>query len=188
MDIQIKPLSPERTEDFISFFESVAFCDHPYWSACYCYSFHFTGPAEQWTKENNLAAVRKLIGEGRMKGYLAYRDRKAVGWCNANNRLGYQRLVSQYDLEGPAHEKTCSIVCFVIHQETRRSGIAHQILQKIIADYEALGYGMIEAYPAKGDQTDEGNYKGPLALYMNSGFEIVKELDSSFLVRKSLQT
>ena len=187
MEILIRPLSPELTEDFISFFDSVEFCDHPDWSACYCYSYHFTGPAEQWNKENNLAAARRLIGEGRMKGYLAYRDGKPVGWCNTNNRMNYQRLMSLYDLEDPAHEKICSIVCFVIHQDARRSGIAHKILQQIITDYTALGYEFLEAYPVKGDSSDETNYHGPMALYVKQGFETVREMDSYLLVRKSLR-
>ena len=52
MEIDIKPLSPELLEDFFSFFESVEFCEHPHWNICYCYSFHFTGPSELWTREN----------------------------------------------------------------------------------------------------------------------------------------
>ncbi len=187
MEILIRPLTPERSEDFIAFFDGVDFCDHPDWSSCYCYSFHFTGPSEKWNKENNRSAVRRLIAEGRMKGYLAYMDGKAVGWCNANKRQNFQRLVSLYDLADPGHEKICSLVCFVIHQSVRRMGIAAKILEQIIIDYAALGYEFLEAYPLKGEASDESNYHGPMALYAKQGFEIVRDMDAYTLVRKSLQ-
>lgn len=186
LDIRIKSLSPELLEDFFTFFEGVEFPEHPHWSACYCYSFHFTGPNENWCMEGNRAAVEKLVGEERMKGYLAYHEGKPVGWCNSNNRLNYQRLVKFYDLVEPDHLKICSIVCFLIHPDYRLRGITHQILGRVIKDYSALEYETIEAYPGKGKLSAEDQYKGPLELYLKNGFEKVREYENYTLVRRSL--
>lgn len=188
MELDIRPLTGENLDDFLSFFESVEFRDHPGWSDCYCYSFHFTGTPEQWTRESNRSSVCKLVRANRMKGYLAYHRSTPVGWCNVNNRLRYQRLVSLYDLIEPDSTSTCSIVCFLIHQKYRRSGIAGQLLQRIIEDYTALGYGCIEAYPSKGEFSCEAHYKGPLDLYLRNGFEPVAEFSDHLQVRKYLDT
>ena len=59
--IERRALGPPLLQDYLDFFEGVEFRDHPDWSACYCHSFHFTGSAEQWTKENNRNAVIRLI-------------------------------------------------------------------------------------------------------------------------------
>ena len=185
-EIQVRPLTPDQLESFFSFFESVEFTDHPHWSACYCYSFHFTGTAGQWNKEDNRTAVEKLVRENRMKGYLAYHGEKPVGWCNTNNRLNFQRLSKLYDLIDPGHPKTCAIVCFLVHQEYRRLGITQQILERIIGDYSGFGYEYLEAYPRKGALNSEELYVGPLELYLRNGFEVIRELEDYSVVRKSL--
>jgi GNAT superfamily N-acetyltransferase len=184
--IHIRPLTPDRLEDFFTFFETVEFKEHPDWSVCYCYSFHFTGPAEQWNKENNRAAVERLVGENRMKGYLAYYQGKPIGWCNANNRLNYRRLTEMYDLVDPGHPKTCAIVCFLVHQDYRRMGITQLLLDRITGDYSALGYEHMEAYPRTGKVNCEELYVGPLELYLKNGFSIVREFEDYSVVRKSL--
>ncbi len=186
MELDIRPLESGNLGEFLAFFESVDFRDHPDWSACYCYSYHFTGTAEQWEKENNRRTVRELVRERKMKGYMAYHKGKPVGWCNANNRLNYQRLTKLYDLEDIEHPKTCAIVCFLIHHEYRRRGITRQLLQHIIDDYTALGYDYIEAYPRKSAESAEEHYKGYLELYLENGFRVVKESGEHFHVRKFL--
>lgn len=186
-DFHIKPLSPDNLSDFFSFFESVQFSEHAHWSICYCYSFHFTGPAEEWTRENNRRGVCELVQADQMKGYLAYHRERPVGWCNANNRLDFQRLHKHYDLLEPDQQGICSIVCFLIHQDYRRRGIARQLLDQIEKDYRSLGYNYLEAYPKKGEQSSEEHYVGPLEMYMKSGFKILKEFGDYYVVRKRLR-
>ena len=151
MNIVIKPLSPELTEDFLNFFDHISFTENPHWSMCYCYSFHFTGTKEQWNKEDNRSSVITMIHERKMTGYLAYSDGKPVGWCNANDRANYQRLIKYYDLMDNPEDRVCSIVCFLISPDNRRKGIAQKILERISLDYTKNEYDYLEAYPGKGD-------------------------------------
>lgn len=187
MDISIKPLSPDLLEDYLFFFDNIVFSENPDWSICYCYSFHFTGTKEQWNKEENRSSVIKLISENKMKGYLAYSNNKPIGWCNANNRLNYQRLIKYYDLVGNIDDKVCSIVCFLISHDHRRKGVARKLLKQIFTDYTVKGYDYLEAYPGKVELSCEGHFKGPLSLYEEFGFEIEKEYDDYYVVRKKLK-
>jgi len=187
MNITIKPLTPELIEDYLYFFDNMAFTENPDWSACYCFSFHFVGTNEQWNLDNNRASVIKYINENKMTGYLAYLDDKPVGWCNANNRLNYQRLLKYYDIIGNPDEKVCSVVCFVISPEYRRQGIARKLLEQVCNDYTAQDYDYIEAYPGKGKLSCERQYKGPLELYEKLNFKMVKDYDDYFVVRKKLK-
>lgn len=182
----IEPLVPDRLDDFLSFFESVRFTENPHWSKCYCYSFHFTGSADQWTTENNRLAVSRLVKDRQMKGYLAYLNGRPVGWCNANNRLNYQRLHKIYELPQKESNKICSIVCFLIHPDFRRRGISRQLLHRVESDYTAPEYEIIEAYPGKGDLSCERLYKGPLEMYLGNGFHISEEHSDYRIVRKDL--
>ena len=187
MNLIIKPLSEDILEDYLYFFDNAVFTDHPEWSACYCYSFHFTGPAEEWTREKNRLSVTDMIKEGRMKGYLAYADEKPVGWCNANDRSNYQRIMKYYEQVGMPKDKVVSIVCFLVNPEYRRQGITRALLDRITADYSSLDYDYLEAYPGKGMASCEDHYKGPLSLYEQAGFRIEKELDNYFVYRKQLK-
>ena len=179
-------MSPELREDYLSFFESIEFEEHPHWADCYCYSYHFTGSSDEWLREKNRSCVSRMIDEGSMKGYLAYSDGLAVGWCNVNKRLNYQLLTKSFELVDPDHDKICSIVCFLVHPEYRRHGMLQQLLDRIIEDYSALDYEIIEAYPRLGKLSAEKLYRGPLDLYIRNGFELVKEFEEYILVRLKL--
>src|SRR5665647_1972287 len=187
MDISVKPLTPDLLEDYLFFFDNLVFTENPDWSRCYCYSFHFVGPDEQWNKEDNRSSVIKLINEKEMAGYLAYWDDKPVGWCNDNDRLKFQRLLKYFDLIDNPQDKVCSIVCFVVHPDYRRKGIARKLLEQVISDYSKRDYDYIEAYPGNGQLSCERLYKGPLELYKIFDFKIEKELNDYFLVRKKLR-
>lgn len=186
MNLTIKSLTPELLDDFLYFFDNIKFSENPHWSKCYCYSFHFTGTNEEWTKDRNRAAASDFIKKKKMKGYIAYDDEKPVGWCNVNKRENFQRLKKIYDFDTYSEEKTGSIVCFLISPEYRGKGIATKILQRIISDYKKAGYHNLEAYPGKGNLSNESQYKGPLAMYKKNGFRIIKELDKNSIVTLKL--
>jgi ribosomal protein S18 acetylase RimI-like enzyme len=188
METTIKPLAPDLLGDYLRFFDTMVFEENPGWSACYCFSFFFTGPNEQWNKENNRRSVTEFIKAGKMTGYLAYSDDVPVGWCNVNNRLNYPRLLKYYDLIDNPADKVCSVVCFLIKPEYRRQGIARKMLEQICADCSANDYDYIEAYPGKGKLSCERLYKGPLELYLDFGFSIEKEFDDYVVVRKKIES
>ncbi len=184
--IEIRPLSPELIPDYLSFFDSITFEEHPHWADCYCYSFHFTGPSEEWQREKNRSCAVSLIREGRMKGYLAYHEGVPVGWCNVNNRLSYQRLTKLYDLPDPGHPRICSMVCFLVHPGYRRQGMMQQMLDRIIIDYRALHYDYIEAYPGRGRLSAENLYRGPLDFLLRNGFVPIREFEDYQVVRREI--
>ena len=186
MSIEIRPLSPELKEDYLSFFESVEFREHPHWADCYCYSYHFTGPPEDWIREKNRHCVSAMIDAGSMKGYLAYQGDQVVAWCNANQRSAYQLLTKTYELVDPDQERICSIVCFLVHQDYRRMGLMQKILERIITDYAVLEYDFIEAYPRPEALSSEKLYHGPLDFYLRNGFYPVKEFEEYQVVRRKL--
>ncbi|MFC2129177.1 GNAT family N-acetyltransferase [Bacteroidota bacterium] len=182
MNLIIKPLSAKLVNDYLTFFDNMVFSENPDWSKCYCYSYHFTGTSEQWNKESNRSAVVELIKEDKMRGYLAFDDDKVVGWCNVNDKKNYQALPVKHD----SRSNIASIVCFIVSPLYRRKGIAQQILKQVCTDYTLKGYESIEAYPKIGSHSCENNYHGHVSLYEKFDFQIEKELDKQYLVRKIL--
>ena len=192
MKFEIKPLSPDVLDDFLYFFDNIEFQDHPEWSVCYCYSFHYIGPAAEWhNREKNRSSVIKLINENYMHGYLAYEDEKPIGWCNANDKLNFERLKLNSEIWDSDKHKICSVVCFLIDPKQRGKGIASKLLDRVCVDYEKLGYDYIEAYPIKNQTTNELQCQGPPSMYQNFNFKLVKDYSEHSneysIVRKKLK-
>ena len=187
MDIQIHKLSPDFLDDYLSFFDNMVFTENPHWGACYCYSFHFTGNEHEWNRKNNRAAVSDMICENKLRGFMAFDNNKAVGWCNANIRANYQALNKSYALDNSSGRDIGSVVCFVVRPEYRGKGIAGELLKTAIKDFQDQQIRILEAYPEKNSSSCEKNYKGPLAMYIRSGFEVISEHGHYYIVRKYLE-
>ena len=76
----------------------MVFDENPDRLKCYCYDYHFLGDVESCTRVQSRSAVMELINTDNLKGYLAFKNEKVIGWCNANDRSNYQRLIRDYDL------------------------------------------------------------------------------------------
>lgn len=186
MKFNIQPLTKDLKEDYLYFFDNIVFEENPDRSSCYCCDYHFLGAVETCTRDVSRPFVANLIDENKLTGYLVYENDKPIGWCNVNDRSNYQRLLRDFDLVDKPEDKVCSIVCFLIHPDYRRQGIAYQIIQKIIADYTSKDYDYVEAYPRKGELSSEGNFKGPLELYKRFYFKMNKEYDNYYVMRRDL--
>ena len=110
-ELVVKELTPSLRDDFLLFFDNIAFADNPEWSDCYCSAYHF---ANNKGKLESRREASSLIEDDRMHGFLAYDGGRPVGWCNAAPRSSYpgvQWLMSP----GPdKFERVGSIVCFVV--------------------------------------------------------------------------
>jgi len=87
--VEIYPLTPERQDDFLSFFEGDAFADNPKWKSCFCQFLYVDHNTVNWqarTYAQNRSAACERICRSRMQGLLAYIDGRPVGWCNAAPR------------------------------------------------------------------------------------------------------
>lgn len=189
MNLVIKPLTPDLIEDFLNFFDNIAFSDNPEWSGCYCHFYHFAGSREQWrkaTKEENRIATTTLIKENVMKGFLAFVNGKPVGWCNVNSKEIYNKIPIDTASEDSSEEKIASLVCFLIAPAYRRKGVARKLLHYAIEFLKEKRYSCIEAYPRKGELSDAHSYHGPVSLFNSEGFLTINEDEHFFLMRKSL--
>jgi len=186
MNYEIYPLSMDRINDFLYFFDDIAFTDHNEWKGCYCIFYHVR--AKDGETINIRETAIKLINENKLCGYLAYLNNKVIGWCNTADKRSYPFIVSENTLwdKDEENKKIKAIVCFTIDPAMRLRGVATQLLTKICSDAKAEKYDYIECYPIKNEQDYFGNYKGPLKMYQKSGFELHKELTNNYIYKKQL--
>jgi ribosomal protein S18 acetylase RimI-like enzyme len=196
-EIQIHPLSPARGDDYLRFFDherGPAFADNPEWARCYCH-YYEVPLAVDWPSlsgDANRAAMRARIDVGEMEGFLAYDGGEVVGWMNAQPRHKLPHCFERMRIAAPdiacADFDAAVIVCFVIAPARRRSGIARALLTGGLAALAARGFKVVDAFPFKsGDSVAAADhYHGPLALYVDAGFTILREEANLTIVRKLL--
>ena len=112
-------------------------------------------------------AAEKLIDEGRLGGYLTYASGTPIGWCNANDKSCYPRLMSAHpSMEG---QVKC-IMCFEVLPDHRNCGVASALLRHICDDARRAGYTCVEAYPNKCNMLSENDYEHMVHIYREAGF------------------
>ncbi|MGH1437202.1 MAG: GNAT family N-acetyltransferase [Lewinella sp.] len=186
MNIEIRPLTKDLKDDYLFLFDNMIHKENPEWSKCYCNDYHFLGDVETCTRDMSRVMIIDRIDENELQGYLVFYNGKAIGWCNVNNRSKYQRLLRDYDLIDNPDDKVCSVVCFLIHPDYRRKGISQKVIEKIVEDYLNRDYDYIESYPKKGE-ANSSSFKGPMELYKRNGFNIYKEYETYYVLRKKLK-
>jgi len=189
MDLAIRRLTPELLNDYLYFFDNVAFSDHPGWAQCYCIHFHWQSKWDDEPPKNNRDRVIEHINHGLIQGYLAYSGGQVVGWCNVNDKQRYAAL--KYNINAALRtddedKKIKSVVCFLVAPEMRGRGIATKMLERVCDDAKADGYEFLEGYPPAGHCDMYAAHHGTISLFGKCGFAIHKQLDHGCVMRKLL--
>lgn len=201
MEIEIRKLTIDLLDDWLSYFDNDAFCDDDNWPGCYCMHFHWNAELDSrnnWDasldqvyrktgKADNRGRAIRLIKNGTMQGYLAYHNGKVVGWCNANDKHKYSTVLNSFFNDTDKELKVKSVVCFTVSSKARGKGVATKLLEKVCADAIEDGYEYIEAYPLCHNKYGPVTFQGSLAMFEKLGFEKSGQIrDDCFIVWKKL--
>lgn len=187
--VAIHPVTADRIDDWLAFFDHDGFAGNPVDAVCYCSSPHVSAPGQDGGAEmrpwrQNRELVAGLLRSGRVFGYLAYVDGKPAGWVNASNRSECRQL--QWT-ESVADSEAISIACFVIAPPYRRHGLSKSLLRRVIDDGAARNAIYIEAYPLNSPaESDAANHRGHRSLFEKHGFEVVHERQHDTVMRRQL--
>ncbi|MFZ5967338.1 MAG: GNAT family N-acetyltransferase [Bacillota bacterium] len=180
MKYTIKPLSSELATTFTEYLEALDFGHATHWATCFCRFYHTNCSYEQWqnrTGAENRAEAIEQIKAGNMKGYLAFDGDKCIGWCNANNVSQYIRL--QEDIKHIINDqKVGCVICFVIHQEYRKQGVARLLLKQAVEDFRSQCFDAVLAIPVEIKDEPEKLYRGTMNMYRELGFKEIEKRDN----------
>ncbi len=189
--LDIRPVLPETTDDFVRFFEGEGFMDNPLWATCYCMFPNFTGSNDEWserTGEANLADKISLFKSGGAHGLLAFGDEgQPVAWCAAGPKAEMGNLPRILKGQHTETDGIGSIFCFVVAPPYRRQGVAASLLEAACDYLQGFGLTVAEAYPAKSATGDAHSFHGPLEMYLQAGFTAHGESAGRVVVRRSLK-
>ncbi len=188
-EVEIHDVTPDRLGDYQDFFDNHAFADYPAWSSCYCSETNLSFPPEVHlarTADDNRRDMSRLIGAGEVTALLAYVDGKPVAWCNYGPTTKLGGVMQRFGLDAGQYERVGSVACFVIAAPYRRHGLARRLLDAACGRLADRGVEWVEAYPPKDAKSPQGNYRGPLSMYLEAGFQPQREGDRYVVVRKKL--
>jgi GNAT superfamily N-acetyltransferase len=132
--------------------------------------------------------AERQITDGVLRGYLAYVNGVAIGWCNANDKANFPvESCTGERFYSPAEKREKAVVCFEIAPEYRGKGVATAFLQQVITDAKAECYIAIEGFPVIRDERYEWDNCGPVRLYEKCGFVKVSEQGNRAIMRKELR-
>jgi len=185
--IEVHPVTQDRINDWLRFFDHDGFAGNPDWASCYCLEPHV--PATPEHPERGWRETRAIMAD-RLRGcttfgYLAYVDGRPAGWVNASVRSDYG-LYRDVVSHGPDPASVIGVSCFVIAPPFRRHGIAAALLDRVIADASGRGAIWIEAYPHNApEESDASHFRGPRSMYDARGFEPVAVRERDTVMRRS---
>ncbi len=185
-EVEIHPVSADRIDDWLAFFDRDAFAGNPSWASCYCLEPHEPATDEEpelpWRQVRSTMIGR--LGSGGAYGYLAYVEGAPAGWINASFRSDYA-LYRDVDPDGPDPVAVVAVSCIVVAPPYRRHGLAAALLDRVIADAAGRGAAWIEAYPHnEPEDGDSGHFRGPRQIYDARGFVAVAERERDTVVRR----
>lgn len=196
MDINIRKLTPDYAEDYVSFFDNTPHDYNIDEHKCYCVCWSNDDYKEQdfSSREKRRTVAIEYVKGDNIQGYLAYYNDKIIGWCNANTKsdclkcCSWQRSLSDVPVEEPlSNIKIKSIFCFTIAPDMKRKGVASKLLNHVCQEAAHDGFDFAEAYPDKIAGDESINFGGAVKLYEKCGFYIHYETANKYVMRKALK-
>ena len=163
--IVVRELTPDFLDEWLRLFDHGALADNPGSSGCYCYFYHAYHAAQDWDARpaaESREAACGLSFTGRLKGYLAFDERRPVGWVHAAPCLLIPNLQLDASLAIDDADRVGSVICFVIAAPYRHRGVAGALLGAACDSFHAQGLAVAEAYPRTAAHGDGSNYHGPM--------------------------
>jgi GNAT superfamily N-acetyltransferase len=150
---------------------------------------HRTQTDEEWavrTAADNRRDMTGKIEKGDLTALLAYVDEKPVGWCNYGETTRLNGVMHRFGLNVAEQQGVGSLACFVIASPYRGHGVATALLDAALERLGTRGVKVAEGYPLKDSKSDQSNYRGPLSMFLQAGFEPYRETGRHLIVRKTL--
>ncbi len=184
-EIDVQPVTEERIDDWLRFFDRDAFPDNPDWGSCYCLHPHEgDGPERPW--RDLRADMIERLRAGATIGYLAYAAGRVAGWVNASLRSTYRKY-DGLDPDGPDPASVVGVSCFVVAPPFRRHGVSSALLGRVVADGADRGARFIEGYPRAGsDGGDAAEFCGPRSLFDAHGFDPARDEERFTVMRRTV--
>ena len=131
--------------------------------------FHMQGKFDSKAYEENKAAKRRLIAEGRAHGTIVFCGSDPVGWCQYGPKEELPRIDKKRKYK-PTSPHPWRVTCLYIAPGHRRSGLATFAVKESVKAMAKAGVRAVEAYPVEGKRSATLLWSGTPRLFEEAGF------------------
>ena len=171
---EFHPLTIDTWPDFVELFGS---CGG--YSGCWCMWWRCSRREFEHNQgAGNKQAMLELVKAGVVPGLLAYRERRAIGWCAVAPRAELASLKRSPVLKSVDDRPVWSVSCFFVDKSCRGQGVATSLLQAAKEHVRKHGGRCIEAYPTVSGKSvlpPVSSFMGVPGLFENAGFEFITQ-------------
>jgi GNAT superfamily N-acetyltransferase len=156
-------------------------------TSCHCQYWHFDGDKNAWldrlshAPEQNRAAFVSDLSQSGLKGVVALRDGRAVGWMKLCLAAGIAKLYQQRLYKGlpcfnGPRDRVLAVGCLLVDEEARRQGVARALVRRGVELAKQTEARAIEAFPRRSEHADApGLWTGPVQIFLQAGFRIIND-------------
>ena len=184
--LTVRPATPARWADLEKLFGPRGAC-----GGCWCMYWRLRrSEFEKKKGPGNRRALKRLVGEGRVPGLLAYAGKEPIGWVSLAPREEFPVLENSRVAARVDSKPVWSVVCLFIAKEHRNRGVSVALLHAA-ADYaRKKGARIVEGYPVepKARQADVFVYTGLASAFRRAGYrEVARRSPTRPVMRRALR-
>lgn len=185
--LSIRPATAAHWADLEKLFGPRGAC-----AGCWCmYWRQRRSEFEKKKGSGNKRALKRLVGEGRVPGLLAYLGKEPIGWVSLAPREEFPVLENSRVAARVDSKPVWSVVCLFIAKEHRNRGVSTALL-RAAADYaRKKGARIVEGYPVEPKQApmpDVFAYTGLASAFRRAGYrEVARRTPTRPVMRRSLR-
>lgn len=186
--VEVLPVTPDRWPDLVDLFTRKGpRGGTPMTDGCWCQFWLLRGKeaSDTWGAPGR-RRLQAEVKRGGQPGLLAYIDGLPVGWCRVGPRETFDRLAHSATLRPVDDQPVWSVVCFYVHPNAKRLGVAGALLAGAEAHAARHGAQLVEAYPVGPKQINLDAYTGYQRMYTAAGYETVRRAGRRAVVRKQV--
>ena len=186
--IDVQVVEPKHWDDVVDLFTRKGpRGGTPQADGCWCRFWLVRGKA-YWDGHGSghRRKLREEVRRGGMGALLAYVEGTPVGWCRFGPREDFERLEHSAKLKRVDDEDVWSIVCFYVDPTAKRRGVASTLLDTVLERAREGGVEIVEGYPVREGHMNIDAYTGYLPMFLDAGFEVVRDAGRRLLVRRRL--
>lgn len=173
LKLNIAPLTHDRWADLEVLFGRKGACE-----GCWCMYWRLRRKDfEKRKNETNRSDFKTIVEKNREPGLIAYKGNKPIGWCSIAPRQEFNERITHSPVFKPIDDKPVwSILCFYVHKDFRKQGVAKQRLEAAIEYARTHGAKTLEAFPidSASKTSDADIYTGTMDMFQDFNFTEVE--------------
>jgi GNAT superfamily N-acetyltransferase len=144
-------------------------------NGCWCMYWRLGPEYHRRPREENKAALKRLVKRGPPPGLLAFDGDTAVGWCQLTPRDDLAWL-NQTNMFRPVDDAPVwSLSCFYIRRGYRSKGVMTALIAAAVKAAKLAGAPALEAYPVDTavPKSTRNTFTGIASVFRRAGFKTV---------------